>query len=255
MSISAPEATRFYLTAPSPCPYLQGREERKMFTHLSGNRAQGLHQLLADNGFRRSQNLVYRPNCRDCSACMSARVCVKNFTARKRHKRIIRANRDVVAKVGHPQATDEQYEIFSRYLKARHEGGGMTNMSEEDYQDMIEDTAVDTSVVEYRLKAEKGDENAGRLLAVCLTDNMADGYSMVYSFFDPEMSRRSPGSFLILDHIERARTNGLAYVYLGYLVEKSAKMSYKSEFRPLQVQYMDRGWLDYETFSSQKARS
>lgn len=244
MSFRAPEAAQFYLTAPSPCPYLEGKEERKMFTHLSGRRAQGLHQLLADNGFRRSQNLIYRPSCEECSACMSARVCVDKFVVDKHHRRVIKANRDIAVEVCEPLANEEQYELFTRYLGARHNGGGMTQMSEEDFQDMIEDTAVDTSVVEYRIGGER--ENGGKLLAVVLSDNMADGYSMVYSFFEPNMKSRGLGNFLILDHIARARQANLDFVYLGYWVDGSAKMSYKSKFRPMQVLATPMGWQDYE---------
>jgi len=244
MSVSAPEAAQFYLTAPSPCPYLDGRQERKMFTHLSGRRSQGLHQLLADNGFRRSQNLVYRPSCENCSACMSVRVCVDEFTPGKRHRRIIKTNADLKITVDDPIATDEQYELFSRYLAARHNGGGMNQMSEEDFQDMIEDSAVSTSVVEYR--ASNDQNNGGKLLAVSLTDNMADGYSMVYSFFDSGLDKRSLGNFVILDHVKRAKEANLQFVYLGYWVKGSAKMDYKSQFKPLQLQSMQAGWFNFE---------
>ncbi len=144
-----------------------------------------------------------------------------------------------------PHASDEQFEIFSRYLRARHNGGGMTQMNEEDYQDMIEDTSVSTSVIEYRLPGKTKDED--RLVAVSLSDNMNDGYSMVYSFFDPDLKNRSLGNFMVLDHIERARQANLDFVYLGYLVEGSAKMGYKSQFRPLQIQSASSGWIDYKT--------
>jgi len=247
MSVAPPEATQFYLTAPSPCPYLADHEERKMFTHLLGRRSQGLHQLLADNGFRRSQNLIYRPSCEKCSACMSARVCVDKFVAGKRHRRIIKANRDLKVVIVEPHASDEQFEIFSRYLNTRHNGGGMTQMSEEDYQDMIEDTAVSTSVIEYRLPSE--DKTGDRLVAVSLSDNMSDGYSMVYSFFNPDLKSRSLGNFMVLDHIARAQLANLDFVYLGYLVEGSAKMNYKSQFTPLQVQSSNFGWIDYEAMN------
>lgn len=240
MSIQAPETAQFYMTSPTPCPYLENREERKLFTHLRGRRSQGLHQLLADNGFRRSQNLVYRPNCESCNACMSARVVVNEFAPRKRHKRILNANRDVCAKVIAPEASDEQFDLFLRYLDMRHTGGGMTQMGEDDYQDMVEDTPVDSSLIEYRIGGSEADD--GQLIGVALTDNMADGYSMVYSFFDPELTRRGLGNYMILDHIARACIGGLEYLYLGYWVQNSAKMDYKSQFRPLQVQSVETGW-------------
>jgi len=248
MSVSKPEGTQFYLTAATQCPYLEGQQERKMFTHLSGHRSQSLHQLLSDNGFRRSQNIVYRPSCPDCDACMSTRICIKEFVPSKRHRRIINNNRDLRNNIEDSIATEEQYELFSRYLNARHDGGGMTQMSEEDFQDMIEDSAVNTSVVEYRLGEDQNNSgnSDGQLLGVALTDNMLDGYSMVYSFFDPEMNKRSLGNFIILDHIKRAERANLDFVYLGYLIEKSAKMRYKSQFKPLQIQTMQSGWIDYE---------
>ncbi|MCF6302063.1 MAG: arginyltransferase [Devosiaceae bacterium] len=240
MSIQAPETAQFYMTSPTPCPYLENREERKLFTHLTGRRSQGLHQLLADSGFRRSQNLVYRPSCQSCSACKSARVVVGEFSPRRRHRKIINANGDICANINPPEASDEQYELFLRYLEARHNGGGMTQMGEEDYQDMVEDTPVDSSLIEYRLGATDTDD--GQLVGVALTDNMSDGYSMVYSFFDPELTRRGLGNYMILDHIERARNADLNYVYLGYWVQNSPKMDYKSQFRPLQVQSIHAGW-------------
>lgn len=240
MSIQAPENAQFYLTAPTPCPYLEGKQEQKLFTHLSGRRAQGLHQLLANNGFRRSQNLVYRPNCADCSACKSARVMVQDFVPRKRHLRLIKQNQDVLAQIITPEATDEQFDLFSRYLATRHVDGGMTQMVEEDYQDMIEDTPVNSCLVEYRLKGN--DDTLGKLIGVCLTDNMVDGYSMVYSFFDSSLTKRGLGNLMILDHISRAQRAGLDFVYLGYWVQNSPKMHYKSQFRPLQVQSLDQGW-------------
>lgn len=116
----------------------------------------------------------------------------------------------------------------------------MTQMADEDYQDMVEDTPVDSSVIEYRIGATHDEE--GQLIAVALTDNMADGYSMVYSFFDPEFSRRGLGNYLILDHIARAKEIRLEYLYLGYWVQNSPKMDYKSQFRPLQIQSVDTGW-------------
>lgn len=236
MTRQSPEVAQFFLTAPSACPYLIGREERKLFTHLSGRRAGALHQLLSEHGFRRSQNLVYRPACDGCTACRSVRVMVREFEPRKRFRRIWRTNSDLLGRKVEARVTEEQYNLFGRYLHARHEGGGMTQMSFSDYEFMVEDTPVDTFLVEYRQGKD------GPLVAVALSDMMEDGYSMVYSFFDPALSRRSLGNFMILDHIDRAGHEGLAYVYLGYWVEGSPKMAYKAEFAPLQVQTEHAGW-------------
>ncbi len=234
------ETAQFFLTAPSTCPYLEGKEERKLFTHLGGRRAAFVHQMLTNHGFRRSQNLIYRPTCKGCDACRSARVPVAQFEARARHRRVRKKNADLHVQVGKALASREQYELFMRYLIDRHDDGGMTQMSYEDYEFMVEDTPVDSVVVEYRLPDQS--LKAGQLVAVALTDLMADGYSMVYSFYDPALVSRGLGNFMVLDHIQRALRAGFCHVYLGYWVEQSPKMRYKSGFRPLQVQSEDKGW-------------
>lgn len=242
MTDHSPENTQLFLTAPMPCPYLPGREERKLFTHLTGRRAASLHHVLSDNGFRRSQNLIYRPACEGCAACQSVRIAAHRFTPSARFRRVLRANDDLAVEIRPPAATAEQYDLFRRYLEHRHAGGGMTQMSPVDFEYMVEDTPVQSVLVEYRLRADP----AGRLMAVALTDVMPDGLSMVYSFFDPEASRRGLGNFIILDHIAQTRAAGLPYVYLGYWVENSPKMAYKKLFQPLEVQKGPLGWRPLE---------
>lgn len=237
-----PESAQFFLTAPSPCPYLEGRQERKLFTHLSGRRAGALHQLLSDHGFRRSQNLIYRPACLDCDACQSIRVVAARFTPSERYRRILRRNADVRAEAVPPIATSEQYGLFRRYLDARHADGGMTQMSYLDYEFMVEDTPVQTQLVEYRLSENGPDGDAGQLVAAVLTDVLPDGLSMVYSFYDPALPRRGLGNFMILDHIARVGADN-GYLYLGYWVHNSPKMAYKASFQPLEVQRGARGWI------------
>ncbi len=238
MTDQTPETTQLFLTAAMPCPYLPDRIERKLFTHLSGRRASMLHHLLSDNGFRRSQNLIYRPACEGCNACQSVRIVAGQFAPNKRFRRVRRANSDLSVTVQPPVATLEQYELFKRYLDARHEGGGMTQMSYQDYEYMVEDTPVQSVLVEYRFADLPGQP----LVAVALTDVMPNGLSMVYSFYDPDLAYRSLGTFLILDHIEQVRSAGLSYVYLGYWVPTSPKMAYKGDYRPLEVQCGAQGW-------------
>lgn len=238
MTDQTPDNTQLFLTAAMPCPYLPGRQERKLFTHLTGRRAVSLHHLLSDNGFRRSQNLIYRPACDGCGACQSVRIVAKGFAPGSRFQRVLKANADVSVEVCPPRATAEQYALFKRYLETRHAGGGMTQMSYVDYEYMVEDTPVQTILVEYRL----GNLPERPLIAVALTDVMPDGLSMVYSFYDPEMARRSLGNLLILDHINQVKMAGLSYVYLGYWVKDSPKMAYKGQFKPLEVQRGPLGW-------------
>lgn len=238
MTDQTPETTQLFLTAAMPCPYLPGRQERKLFTHLTGRRAASLHHLLSENGFRRSQNLIYRPACEGCNACQSVRIVAGQFEPSARYRRVKAKNSDLLVDVRPTTATSEQYDLFKRYLESRHAGGGMNQMSFVDYEYMVEDTPVQSVLVEYRLR----DDPERRLVAVALTDVMPDGLSMVYSFYDPELAHRSMGTFLILDHIEQVRSAGLEYVYLGYWVKDSPKMAYKAQFKPLEVQKGTLGW-------------
>lgn len=238
MTDQTPETTQLFLTAAMPCPYLPGKQERKLFTHLTGRRASSLHALLSENGFRRSQNLIYRPACEGCNACQSVRIVAGSFAASGRFRRVQKLNDDIGIEVRPTTATAEQYDLFKRYLESRHAGGGMNQMTFVDYEYMVEDTPVQSVLVEYRLRNHPGQP----LVAVALTDVMPDGLSMVYSFYDPDLAHRSLGTFLILDHIAQVRSAGLSYVYLGYWVKDSPKMAYKAQFKPLEVQRGTLGW-------------
>ncbi|MEJ0096582.1 MAG: arginyltransferase [Methylocella sp.] len=236
------DAPQFYLTAPSPCPYLPDRQERKVFTHLIGGRAVALNDQLTLSGFRRSQTIAYRPACEHCRACVSVRVKVNEFRPSRNFRRVMDQNSDLVGIVGHAEPTSEQYSLFRGYLDARHGEGGMADMTVLDYSMMIEDSHVETRLVEYRApdpEAKRASET--QLVAACLTDLLADGLSMVYSFYAPEEQQRSLGTYMILDHIERARRLGLPHVYLGYWVEGSQKMAYKARFLPQERLGMN-GW-------------
>ena len=224
---------RFFVTSPAPCPYLPGRSERKVFTELRGESADELNEALGRIGFRRSQTVAYRPSCLDCQACVSVRVVASEFRPSSSQKRTLKANDDLIASECRPWATDEQYELLRRYLAARHPGGGMAEMDESDFADMVEHTPVSSYVIEYR---EPGEGNEpGKLVGACLTDVQGDGLSMIYSFYDPEIEDRAGlGNYIILDHIRRAAQGGLPFVYLGYWVEGSDRMQYKVRYRPLE---------------------
>ena len=225
---------RFFVTSPSPCPYLPGRQERKVFTELTGPHAGELNDALGRIGFRRSQGVAYRPSCAGCTACVSVRIVSGEFVPNATQRKLLRRHGDIEVTACKPWATDEQFQLLRRYLGTRHPGGGMAGMDEDDYADMIEHSPVNSLIVEYREPGENGAQ--GRLIGACLTDRQADGLSMVYSFFaaDDE-SRTGLGNFIILDHILRARDAGLPYVYLGYWVKGSPRMEYKTRYRPLEV--------------------
>lgn len=225
---------RFFVTSASPCPYLPGRSERKVFTELKGPHSDALNDALSRIGFRRSQTVAYRPSCLDCSACVSVRVVADDFVASATQKRNLKRNDDLVVSQCKPWSTNEQFELLQRYLGARHPGGGMATMDEVDYADMVEHTPVSTYVIEYREPSPDGSV-PGRLVGACLTDRQGDGLSMIYSFYDPDHpTREGLGNYIILDHIRRAREMALPYVYLGYWVEGSARMQYKVRYRPME---------------------
>ncbi|WP_288411600.1 arginyltransferase [uncultured Sphingomonas sp.] len=225
---------RFFVTSPAPCPYLPGRQERKVFTELSGDNADELNEALGRIGFRRSQSVAYRPSCVGCSACVSVRVVAGDFSMNATQRKLMRRHADLDIRACKPWATDEQFRLLRRYLTARHPGGGMTAMDESDFADMVEHSPVTSWVIEYREPAVDG--VPGRLVGACITDEQADGLSMVYSFFETDDDARPGlGNFIILDHIRRARAGGLPHVYLGYWVQGSPRMAYKTRYRPLEV--------------------
>ncbi len=240
MSIERRNFPQFFITAPSPCPYLPGRVERKVFTHLVGHDARSLNTQLSQGGFRRSQNIAYRPACDGCAACVSVRVPVNTFQPSRGFRRIIKANADLTATVVKSQATSEHYSLFRGYIDSRHGDGGMADMTVLDFSAMVDDNFVDSRLVEYRLR--DSDEAEGRLVGAVLIDILGDGISMIYSFYDVDEANRSLGSYMILDNITRVKRLGLPYLYLGYWVSGSRKMDYKARFRP-QERLTSEGWV------------
>jgi leucyl-tRNA---protein transferase len=234
MRHTLPIAPQFYVTAPQPCPYLEGRMERKLFTALQGDYAEKLNDALSKQGFRRSQNVLYRPSCSDCAACLSARIRVADFVPSRSQRKTIKRNRMLKRDATSPWATEEQYALFRRYLDSRHADGGMADMDIFEFAAMIEETPIRSRVIEYSAPPPPGSRRRP-LAAVCLTDVLDDGLSMVYSFYDPGREGDSLGTHVILDHVEIAREAGLPYVYLGYWVPGSRKMGYKSRFSALEL--------------------
>jgi leucyl-tRNA---protein transferase len=219
-----------------------------VFTHLVGRRAPELNNLLSQAGFRRSQTIAYRPACETCRSCVSVRVAVDDFRPSANMRKVIRHNADLIGARVEPRPSSEQFSLFRAYLDSRHSEGGMADMSALDYAMMVEDSHVETMMVEYRRRGPDSGLNGrgvGPLLGVCLTDRLADGLSMVYSYYEPDEEARSLGTLMILDHIARARSMGMPYLYLGYWVEGSRKMEYKGRFRP-QERLLPQGWTRVE---------
>ena len=216
----------FYMTKPDVCDYFPDRTESKTVTELNGAQAQGWANALSRAGFRRSYGLCYVPSCPNCQACVSVRVCVESFSLSRQMKKIRRRNEDSHFSVVPNVATAEQYDLFKAYLSVRHAGGEMEKMQYEDYRAMIEDSPIETVLLELRRR--------GRLIAVMLTDVLDDGFSAVYSFFDPTLKKNSLGTFMILEAIRLAGEQRKPYVYLGYLIRGLANMEYKKRFDPLE---------------------
>ncbi|WP_371153458.1 arginyltransferase [Jannaschia sp. 2305UL9-9] len=253
MRHSLPLTPQFYVTAPQSCPYLDGRRERKLFTALQGSGAAELNDKLSKQGFRRSQNVLYRPSCADCTACLSARIRVADFAPNRSQRKVLKRNAHLRREVTSPWATEAQFKLFRHYLETRHATGGMADMDIFEFAAMIEETPIRTRVIEYwddrnasdpakpDTRVERDAASGSALRAVCLTDVLDDGLSMVYSFYDPDFPQDSLGTQIILDHIEIAREADLPYVYLGYWVPGSPKMSYKAHFSALEL-YKNRAW-------------
>ena len=229
----------FMVTTEVPCPYLPDRMERKIITELSGAQAPELFEILSHAGFRRSHSIAYRPACFGCQACVPIRIVAEEFQDNKSLRRVARRNRDLTATILDATPTQEQFQLFARYLEARHNDGEMVGMEPQDYASMVGDSPVDTRIVEFR-------DGDGKLTAGCLTDWGADGISAVYSFFEPDRAAASLGTYVVLWLVEEARRQGLTYVYLGYWVKGSQKMDYKRRFKPAEF-YGPDGWRQIET--------
>ena len=214
-----------------------------MFAHLPLSEGASINDALTQIGFRRSQNIAYRPACERCDACVSARIPASDYVFSRSERRVVDRNSDLSRHLVEAEATIEQFELLRRYLLARHAEGGMADMTWPDFVAMVEDTAARTHLIEYRnVSADRG---PGDLVGCVLIDVLADGLSMVYSFYEPDMAKRSLGSFIILDHVIQANMAGLPYVYLGYWVPGSVKMDYKARFRPIEV-LRPGGWVRLE---------
>lgn len=224
----------FFTTTPLPCPYLDGRQERKIVTELNGPDADTLHEALSRAGFRRSHSIAYAPACPGCNACIPVRIDANAFCPDRTMRKLSRANADLLVSKAPARATAEQYRLFSRYQESRHTGGDMALMGFYDYRSMVEDSPIQTFLLEMR-------SPDGQLAAACLTDQMSDGLSAVYSFYDPSEKQRSYGTYVVTWLIEEACRLSLPYVYLGYWIEESRKMAYKARFKPLEAFGPD-GW-------------
>jgi arginine-tRNA-protein transferase len=214
-----------------PCPYLPGQVARSEGFQIEVMDP-GIYSAFMDRGFRRSGQVIYRPTCPTCRACVPIRVPVREFSRSRSMKRVWIRNSDLRVELGHPEATDEKHEMYARYLASEHDGTMCG--SREEFMDFLYDSPVDTIEFRYRL--------GRRLIGVSLADRCPGLLSSVYMYYDPKFRRRSLGTYSVLWEIQHAADCGLAYYYLGYTVAGCSKMSYKSNFRPHEVLMPNGTW-------------
>jgi len=222
-----------YITPEHPCHYLPERQARTVFVDPALAMDEPLYTLLATHGFRRSGPHVYRPHCEGCQACVPLRVPVRGFKPNRTQKRVMKRDADLRTRLLPAEFDPEHFALYGRYLAARHAGGGMDGESPDDYRQFLLSPWGKTSLLEMRLD--------GRLMGVAVTDELGDALSAVYTFYDPDVEERSLGTYAVLMQIDEARRRGLSWVYLGYWIAESRKMSYKAQFRPFETLGTD-GW-------------
>ena len=216
-----------YLSAPSPCSYLPGRQSRSLFIDPALPMSAGLYGLLLEQGFRRSGELVYRHRCDACRRCIPVRLPVTRFRPRRIQRRVWKRWRQVEV-IDRGDCFDPlHFDLYRRYLESRHADGGMAGQGEADYRSFLRSDWSRTRFIEFRL--------GGGLAAVAVTDRVPGALSSVYTFFDPGLQGWSPGVFTLLWQIREAERLGLEWLYLGFWIPGCRKMEYKAGYRPLQA--------------------
>jgi len=223
---------KLFQTQPHDCSYLENQQARTLFVDPETTLTKTSQSRLAALGFRRSGDFVYRPNCDNCSACVPARIPVNQFKANRNQRRTLRRNSALTASICDATSNDERYDLYARYISARHKDGDMYPPSPEQFADFLTNSEADTRFIEYR--------DDKKLVAVAVTDLLDNAYSAVYSFFDPDNPRASYGVYTILSQIEHAQKAGLDYLYLGYWIKACQKMGYKIDYRPVELFINDR---------------
>lgn len=224
----------FFTTAPHHCSYLDNRSAITLFADPDASMDADTYSALSHLGFRRSGNYVYRPQCSGCRSCVSVRIPVDLFEMNRSQRRVWQANRDVDVRFVEAQWSDEHYALYERYINIRHADGDMFPPSPRQYREFLLSDWADTTLMELRL--------SGQLLAVAVIDELQDGISAVYTFYDVDYPKRSVGTLAILQQIAWAQARGVPFVYLGYWVREAKRMAYKKQFRPLQL-LIDSEWL------------
>ena len=225
---------RFFTTPAHECSYLDGRQAITLFADPLARIDKDLYSALSAVGFRRSGTHIYRPYCQTCTACIPVRIPVTAFVPRRRHKRVLKRNEDLTVRRCRPALTEAYFQLYDRYITTRHSDGDMYPASRDQFQSFLVDGRPEASFFEIR--------DSDRLLGVAVADELNDGLSAIYTFFDPEEQARGLGVFAILQLIDQTRALGLEYLYLGYWIKQCQKMSYKMEYKPMEL-YVNNRWV------------
>jgi arginine-tRNA-protein transferase len=219
-------ALRFYSSLPHSCSYLPKREAVTLFVDPEAKMDMTTYQILSQVGFRRSGEHIYRPHCGTCYACVPVRIPVAEFIPSRSQRRCQQRNMDLELNIHVAEFNEAHFQLYRRYMEARHPGGSMDSNDPDAYRRVMSATWSNTVLYEYRHGSE--------ILAVAVVDQCDDSLSAVYTFYKPEEAKRSLGVFAILSQVEQARRSGRDWVYLGYWNADSPKMAYKTQYQPLE---------------------
>lgn len=218
---------RLFATHPHECSYLKDQEATTLFVDPTYPVDEQLYSVLSEHGFRRSGSHLYRPKCSQCKACIPARIPCSHFRPNRKQRKCWNKNQDLLVSSTRNISTSEHFDLYCRYIEQRHFDGDMYPPTREQFESFLTPEWGVTEYLEFR--------KDGKLICVAVSDRMANGYSAVYTFFDPEESRRSLGVYAILWQIEMTKALDLSSLYLGYWIKQCQKMSYKTEYRPLEL--------------------
>lgn len=228
---------KFFTTPAHDCSYLDGKQAVTLFADPIATIDTDLYSALSAVGFRRSGNHIYRPYCQACSACIPVRIPVTQFIDKRKHRRARKANETLIVTKHSPKLTEEYFSLYERYISERHSDGDMFPASKDQFQSFLVDGRVEASFYEFR--------SAGRLLAVAVADELNDGLSAIYTFFDTAEQNRALGVFAVLWLIREAQNQNLEYLYLGYWIKQCQKMNYKMEYKPIEL-YVNNSWISID---------
>ena len=232
---------KFFVTPGHDCSYLDDQEAKTLFLDPKAKMNDDLYSELSEFGFRRSGNFIYRPHCDHCNECKPVRIPVDLFKPNKHQKRVMKKNQDLEIHILPPDYQDEHYLLYEKYIAQRHKNGDMYPATEDQYKSFLLKDWGKTFFIEYRLQ--------NQLKMVAVTDRLNEGLSAIYTFFDPDFSTMSPGVFSILTQIEYARSLDLPFLYLGYWIRQSQKMSYKIDYKPIEI-LLGNQWMRHSTDDS-----